>query len=453
MGFVQKVAILVLGMHRSGTSSVSGGVSFWGASLPKNLMKPNKHNPKGYFESDLICAFNDSLMAKIGTSWDDWRPINDVWVDTPMGHADLILASRLLDEEFEGAPFIVIKDPRFCRLGLFWKNALLKSGYEGKYILVFRNPIEVAKSLKTRQGMSVSESLILWLRYNIDAEFSTRKASRSILNWNEYIEYPAENLNEAAKEISIDHFKYSKNTDSDLGNFVSKHLYREISKDIHRHIVGRWVYDAYNSLRELRVNPNSISSIETLDKIRKELENSSELFGGLFVDLKNKQLESKDALQLTEVHCTQLEAARAAVDVEATRLRDALAASENQASHLILEREQLASQLAEHGQALNLAEEHCTQLEAARAALDLEIIQNDTANKLKTESIKNEYNNYKNVTEALLDLKNNEISQLKEKTNIIYSIIRKKSLFEEILFSKKLEKIRTILCIIEVSNS
>ncbi len=368
----KKLAISVLGMHRSGTSSVAGGVSVWGASLPKNVMNPTIDNPKGYFESTAIMSFNNSLMAKIGTAWDDWRPITDNWINSPIGQSELNTATQILDQEFEGAPFIVIKDPRFCRLGAFWKHALINANYETKYIFVFRNPIEVAESLKSRDGMSISEGLLLWLRYNIDAEITTRFESRGILDWKEYIEDPSHNLQEMAENINIIWPKFSDHTNFELEKFVSKKLHRQISKNVTKRKIGKWVFDAYSSLQELRSNPNSNSAIETLDRIKRELDSSSELFGRYFVDVKNQEAEHRNALLQSQEHGSQLEAARAELDTEAARLRDGLAASEVQASQINLEREQLAAQLVDHRDALHQSREHASQLESARAELDAE---------------------------------------------------------------------------------
>ena len=44
-------ALMVLGMHRSGTSALTRIFSLLGADLPKNLMPPSPANKTGYWES------------------------------------------------------------------------------------------------------------------------------------------------------------------------------------------------------------------------------------------------------------------------------------------------------------------------------------------------------------------------------------------------------------------
>ena len=42
--------VLVLGMHRSGTSVLAGTLNIMGADLGKNILPPDKSNERGYFD-------------------------------------------------------------------------------------------------------------------------------------------------------------------------------------------------------------------------------------------------------------------------------------------------------------------------------------------------------------------------------------------------------------------
>ena len=59
----RKRAVLVLGMHRSGTSAVSRFVNMLGFDLGEHLMAPRKDNPKGFWENEEIIHHNEELMA------------------------------------------------------------------------------------------------------------------------------------------------------------------------------------------------------------------------------------------------------------------------------------------------------------------------------------------------------------------------------------------------------
>ena len=68
-----KIALVVLGMHRSGTSSVAGALAMLGAAAPRTLMAPGEDNPRGFWESQVLMGVNDRLLAAGGSNWRDWR--------------------------------------------------------------------------------------------------------------------------------------------------------------------------------------------------------------------------------------------------------------------------------------------------------------------------------------------------------------------------------------------
>ena len=71
----KKTALIVLGMHRSGTSSVAGALALAGAAAPKHLMPAAADNPKGFWESSAVADFNDRILNREGSNWHDWRAI------------------------------------------------------------------------------------------------------------------------------------------------------------------------------------------------------------------------------------------------------------------------------------------------------------------------------------------------------------------------------------------
>src|SRR5438270_8290806 len=65
-----KSALVVLGMHRSGTSALSRCLSFLGHEQPSDLMRPQRDNPTGFWESDGIVDLNAAIMDELGIAWD-----------------------------------------------------------------------------------------------------------------------------------------------------------------------------------------------------------------------------------------------------------------------------------------------------------------------------------------------------------------------------------------------
>src|SRR5580658_3168224 len=68
-------ALVVLGMHRSGTSALAGMLHHLGVALGERLMPASPDNPRGYWEHSEIVAINHRLMATMGWAWDDIRPL------------------------------------------------------------------------------------------------------------------------------------------------------------------------------------------------------------------------------------------------------------------------------------------------------------------------------------------------------------------------------------------
>lgn len=182
-----KLAFVVLGMHRSGTSSVAGLLALLGAAPPKTLMGPKPDNPKGFWESEVLMAFDDEILARAGSSWDDPNPLDPRIFAGEAGAELRRRAAEKLNEEFAGAETIVIKDPRICRFYPFWRHVLEREGYQPFAVIPVRDPAEVAASLHGRNGMPIDKGLALWRRHVEDAEIATRGQPRHILLWRDLL--------------------------------------------------------------------------------------------------------------------------------------------------------------------------------------------------------------------------------------------------------------------------
>ena len=127
---VSRTALIVLGMHRSGTSLLTRVLSLMGADLPETLIGPSPNNPTGYWESRALRDFNDRLLELTGSRWDDWRALPEGWERSPNVAEFAEEAAGLLDSEFGSSRFLVLKDPRVSRLMPFWATVLLSSVIE-----------------------------------------------------------------------------------------------------------------------------------------------------------------------------------------------------------------------------------------------------------------------------------------------------------------------------------
>ena len=60
--------VLVLGMHRSGTSAVAGALVRAGWTVPGTAIR-NWDNPRGHFESTALIRLNEEVLAASGGHW------------------------------------------------------------------------------------------------------------------------------------------------------------------------------------------------------------------------------------------------------------------------------------------------------------------------------------------------------------------------------------------------
>src|ERR1700676_1746103 len=143
---LKRKAILVLGMHRSGTSALSGTAFALGASAPKTLMPPSLANPNGYWESSPLVQAHGELLASAGSSWDDWRRLDPAWYGSEDASRFHSRIGDVLRSEYDEKPLFVVKDPRLCRLMPFFLSVLKDMSVSPVALLSLRDPLEVAFS-------------------------------------------------------------------------------------------------------------------------------------------------------------------------------------------------------------------------------------------------------------------------------------------------------------------
>jgi len=169
-------AVLVLGMHRSGTSALARGLQMLGVYLGNSFLIPQPDNPTGYWEDKNIFELNEHLLAVFGLKWEDVALIDDARWHEPEVEALRAEAVEYLRAEYLGHPLWGFKDPRTIRLLPFWNSALRRLEVDECYLVVVRNPRSVAISLLQRQGMDAVTAHLLWLVYVVPylSEIATR---------------------------------------------------------------------------------------------------------------------------------------------------------------------------------------------------------------------------------------------------------------------------------------
>jgi hypothetical protein len=141
--------LLILGMHRSGTSYLARLMQALGMFIGDDLVGPKKGNPRGHFEAVPMLEFHQKLIAaRIDGSR---RAFDDgMLVQEP-------LAAGYSEEETAEAESLIAtlrrpgpwgwKEPRTCLFLDLWKSLLP----DAQAVIVYRHPLEVHQSLLRRE--------------------------------------------------------------------------------------------------------------------------------------------------------------------------------------------------------------------------------------------------------------------------------------------------------------
>ena len=160
--------LLVVGMHRSGTSALTGALGQLGMAVPAAADRyeyygPAEGNPE-HWESRAMGLHDQALLGRRGGTWEgppDPATLAEPDLESTFGDlGDPAVPARVaFPDDGPGA----WKDPRTCLLLPYWLAHLPRPVAA---VFIWRSPLSVAHSLRTRDGMSLADGVALWERYN-----------------------------------------------------------------------------------------------------------------------------------------------------------------------------------------------------------------------------------------------------------------------------------------------
>lgn len=199
----KKRIIVVLGVHRSGTSAVTRGLKVLGVELGNNLVPAGPDNTRGFWEDFDLNALNIEMLAAIGSDWHYLEPIaaGDFEILRSKGYFDR--AAAWLREKVRGVYIFGCKDPRLAKLAPFWKEVFRHCNFDVSYILVVRHPLSVAKSLAERDGFDVVKCYLLWLEHVLISVASTTDERRVFVDYDRMMQSPDHEINRIAERLDL----------------------------------------------------------------------------------------------------------------------------------------------------------------------------------------------------------------------------------------------------------
>lgn len=195
--------LLVLGMHRSGTSALTRVLNLLGADLCKTLWQGNEANRKGFWEDPRIFGIHDTLLQALGRSWDDLRALPDQWLDAAATVTACDQLVELLQAEFSQSSLWIVKDPRICRLLPLWRQVFDRLGASMHCVLALRHPEEVARSLKFRNDHQMATSRLAWLEHTAESVIASRGLPRTVVPYSQLMADWEGTVQRVASELGL----------------------------------------------------------------------------------------------------------------------------------------------------------------------------------------------------------------------------------------------------------
>ena len=289
MEFMKK-ALLVVGMHRSGTSALAGALSILGVDVGEDLLPAKSgENERGFFELKEVHAFHDRLLLSGGRTWDTPWTLPPSWLDrfaTPSSKAELI---EILERNFADSNLWAVKDPRLCQLLPLWREVLADLGVDVVVIHIVREPGAVARSLANRNAFPAEKSGALWLDYNLTAENDSRGLQRAFVSYETLLDQKMATLEDLGAQLEIAWPRRANSIAADIEDFLTRDLdHTGKSSPSPAPGFGRWtevVAELYELLRDLSVGGGRGEvPREVFDRFRVRQETLEEEFDPILID-------------------------------------------------------------------------------------------------------------------------------------------------------------------------
>lgn len=259
----QRTAVIVAGMHRSGTSVTTRIVNLLGAELADDLIPAGIGNERGHWESRAVQALHNSLLAELGS--DIYSPVNidPDWFGSAAAQPWIDRICDLLAGEYPHSALFVLKDPRISLFVPLWTAALRRSSIVPRFLLPFRQPDAVATSLEMRErrldsgnALPHAQGIAVWLRYVLASEKNTRGEIRAFASFDEVLSNWRAQFARIGRQLGIDWPKWQR-ADAGINDFLDAGTHRDLSGN-RDHDITEICRSVYASLEQSVPAPDSI---------------------------------------------------------------------------------------------------------------------------------------------------------------------------------------------------
>jgi hypothetical protein len=253
--------VIVVGMHRSGTSLCSHVLSALGVDMADEIGAAPS-NPKGHWERQEIVEFHNRILGLFDRSCDS--PLHDLplppawWVDPRVARFRREMAIHL-EERMTGG-LLGFKDPRAARLLPVWCDIFSQLNVAPKIVICLRNPAQVARSLLSRDGQAPQLGEYRWLVYLASAFRFIGDLDFCLIEYEDWFEDRARNIDRLCRFLSMEAHQSPIELDMVLSNIVDAGLCHDDGK--HEFPISPLVQSFYRLLKS-----QAAGDPEALEKI------------------------------------------------------------------------------------------------------------------------------------------------------------------------------------------
>lgn len=336
-----KVALVVLGMHRSGTSALARLLSLAGAALPEQMIGAGEGNETGHWEPRRIALVNDGIMTALDHGWLDWRRLDLELLpvaDRRMFRRDI---RSILADEYGDAPLIVLKEPRICRMVGTYVEALQDLGYRVVPVIIYRNPLEVIDSLMARSswpaGRTRLDAALLWLVHVLEAEAASRGLQRVFVAYEDLFGGYPQLLETLADEAGIAFPVPCAAMCRQADEFLDpgrKHQRRKLADLSSEPLALGWLRRAFDALRLLSADPRSRHAEEMLDQVRAGLQSALPMLAASAEERDRARREGEEAVAAERGRLAALQQQHDALDRRLDETQKAVVAEREHKSRI-----------------------------------------------------------------------------------------------------------------------
>lgn len=267
--FKQSEVVVVLGMHRSGTSIVAKSLELYDILIGSNLLPGGLENPKGFYEDQDILQLNKDILSALNSRWDYLScesianlPADDKEKFEQRAHA-------IAAKNFFGKGLWGFKEPRTLRLLSFWSDFFGRWDIVPKYIIVTRNPDDIAESLFLRNLLPYMHSYALIAVYYRDLLEIMRSNQVALIDYDQLLDSPKDELTRVGKQLNLP-VPDEERLRIFCSDFISKDLKRSCGEQAIKHPIRDTLLKIHQKLGECSKAPAMLQS-EELTALWKEL--------------------------------------------------------------------------------------------------------------------------------------------------------------------------------------